>query len=105
MENCHYRNTADFVEIVAKYIEDDTLPKDELYTTTFFIPQSIIFNADKHSLFQISLEQLQPLVDDGKVRYAHFQDVAEEWRTTYDSRPNIVLYEVFKESDRTCGSD
>jgi len=102
MENCHYQNTADFIELLVRYIEVDRLPKDELYTTTFFIPQAIIFNADQHSLLQSSLDQLKPLVDSGKIRYAHFQDVAEEWRNTYDSRPNIVLYDVFDESDRTC---
>ena len=102
---CHYATTGDFIAVLVSYIESARLAANELYTTTFFIPQPIIFNAEQHRLFQISLEQLQPLVESGQVRYAHFSEVVTEWRTTYESRPNIILYDTFEEADRTCGSN
>ena len=87
-----------------EYIESDRLAQNELYTTTFFIPQPIIFNVEQHELFQVTFDQLAPFVESGQVRYAHFSEVATEWRTTYDSRPNVVQYETFDAVDRTCSN-
>lgn len=99
---CHFDSTADFVSRVAEYIADGTLASDELYTTTLFVPQRVMFDSTMHGTLEKIIEDLEPLVSSGQVVYAHFIEVAEHWRTDYDSRPNIVQYDRIRTDDDTC---
>jgi len=99
---CHFQNTADFVEVMVDYIDSEKLASGKLYTTTLFVPQPIIFSADQGALLLAILEQMEPLIKNGKVQYAHFTEVAEVWRNGYGEEPNIVQYDRFEPADYTC---
>ncbi len=100
--DCHYQTTGDFVAVLADHIARGVVPADEIYTTTFFIPQRVMFDAAEHSKVQATLDQLAPLVQSGQVEYATFTEVVDRWRSDYDGRPNIITYDQIADAGRTC---
>jgi hypothetical protein len=103
MADCHFTNTADFVGVLVDYLETGRLESNKIYTTTLFIPQSIIFDPTKHDLVNTVLQQLNIMASAGQVEYAHFTEVVDTWRTQYNSVPNIVQYDRIDPADYTCG--
>ena len=100
--DCYFQNGADYVETLAEYLEEGTIATGKIYTSTIAVPQSVIFNADEHQKLIDIIEQLQPLVDEGKVEILHFTDVVDVWETEYDSEPNIFRFDQVDPADYTC---
>ena len=101
--DCHWINTPGFVSVLADYLADGRLEPGRIYTSTLFVPQSIIFDSEHHADFAALLAEYTPLHDAGVVEYAHFTEVVDVWRTLYASEPNVVQYDVFDPADYTCG--
>ena len=99
---CFFESGADYVETLVDYLERGVIPTEKIYTSTIAVPQSIIFEADDHQKLLDVVDQLEPLVEAGKVEFVHFTDVVEIWRTRYDSEPNIFLFDEISPSDYTC---
>jgi hypothetical protein len=100
--NCHFRNTAEYVQVLTDYIASGRLEAGRIYTTTLFVPQAILFAPDRHEDLIEILNQLQPLATTGRITYAHFTEVIEIWKTEYNAEPNIVQYDRIDPSDYTC---
>jgi hypothetical protein len=100
--NCHFESSADFVEVVAKYIEIGKFERDEIYTYTYFIPQKVMFTPSEQTNVQEVIDQLKDLQESNAVTYMHFTDVVETWQTAYDAQPNMVTYDQIHPDDYTC---
>ena len=98
---CHYERTADLVEALSEQIERGDLPTDGHYTTTFFIPQKVMLDDTEWSKVTDNLAQLAPLVADGRVVYASYEDIVDDWRAN-GARPSVTRYDDLDASLRTC---
>ncbi len=99
---CYFDSSADYVEVLAEYIGEGRLPAGKMYTNTIAIPQKVIFDPEMYSYVEDQIKQLQPLVDQGKVKYVSYTELVEIWRSEYNSEPNMVLFEEISAKDYTC---
>lgn len=100
--NCHFKSSADFVEVIHDYIEIGKFDAESIYTYTFFIPQKVMFDVAEHEKVAAFIEQLESLRESSDVIYQHFTQVANIWETAYNSEPNIVPYNMIHPDDYTC---
>ncbi len=96
-----FATVADYVQVLVDYIASGKLPKGKMYTATIAIPQQIIFNAPLHHKLTDQFDQLAPLVNQGKVVYAHYSDVVEQWVRDYDEESNLLPFDAIDPVDYT----
>ena len=98
--DCEFQNAADYVETLVDYIERGVVDGENIFTATIAIPGNIMF--DETERVAELMDQLEPLVESGQVEYAHYTEVVETWRTSFNSVPNIFPFDSIDPTDHTC---
>jgi hypothetical protein len=88
-----WRSTPEFVQTVADQLEEGTIDRDKMYTASIAVPQSIIFDLQRHQELLALLDQLKPLIESGRATYATYSEAVDIWRRDFDARPNIFFLE------------
>ena len=100
--DAYFWQASDYVLQLAAFIEDGTVETGQIYTSTIATTAKQIGTVpDILELYAEQLEELAPLVADGRVVYVHFQDLPDIWESEFDSEPNLLSFEVF-EGHETC---
>ena len=100
---CDFAQATDYVEVLAKYLEEGTIESGLIYTTSIGVPQGLIFdNATDQQTLANMLADLEPLVTSGQVVFATYTEVLEAWERSYDSQPNIFTFDKIDPNDYTC---
>ena len=94
-----FASVADYVEVLADYIDNGQAPSGKLYTATIAVPQSVIFDVSEQEKLTEQFDKLQPLVDEGKVIFAHFREIAEIWQEDFGEEPNIFTFDNIDSTD------
>ena len=98
-----FATPADYTSVLLDYIERGLAPAGRLYTLSIGVPQSVMFgDTNGQDILFNALEELQPLVTEGKVVFATYSEVVDIWRTDYDSEPNIFRFDQIDPGDYTC---
>ena len=100
-----FESGADYVEVLARYIEQGRAPSGKIYTVTIAVPQKIILYDSTYYKIENQLDQLAPLVAEGKVIYAHYREVVDIWEAEYGAEPNIYTFDNIDSTDYTVGGD
>ncbi|MDP6946692.1 MAG: hypothetical protein QF464_21260, partial [Myxococcota bacterium] len=90
-----FASSVDYVEALAAHLMEGKAAPGKIYTGTFAVPQSVIFNEAKHALVVGFIDELGPLIAQGKVIPATYSEVVSAWETIYDSAPNRWTIEDF----------
>ncbi len=98
-DGCAFQSVADYVEVLVDYLERGVV-EPKMFTATIAFPQKIIFQQPEKA--EATLQQLAPLVDEGKVVYATYTEIVDTWRTQFDSEPNIFTFDQINPADYTC---
>ena len=94
---------SDYVTVLAGYLEDGRAPSGRMYTATIAMNQKHFADPDSWMGFlEHQLEALQPLVQSGKVVYAHYQELPGIWQSQYGGEPNLFRWDQFDPADFTC---
>jgi hypothetical protein len=99
---CDFESPADYARVLLRYMDEGRLPTGRIYTATLAVPQSVIFNVERHAEVVEKLDAADDLVAEGRLIYATYTGVASIWRDTYASEPNIVRFSEIDPSDYTC---
>lgn len=91
--------TAEYVEILVDYLENNKIPQGKMYTVTLSVPQKIIFNESLHYKLTDQLDQLAPLVNAGKVIYETYTRIVEIWQEEFNAEENIFTFDNIDSSD------
>jgi len=98
--NCTFQNAADYAETLVNYMQDGTVDNTKIFTAAMTLPQTIMFN-QKEKITEL-LEQLEPLVEAGYVKYVTYTELVDIWRTKFNSEPNIFKFNEIDPADYTC---
>ena len=99
--NCAFQNVVDYIEVLVDYIEGGVVSPG-LYTASVALPNNRMFSPAAFPELEALFDQLQPLVDSGRVVYATYREVAEIWQESYDSQPTIFPFNQVDPADYTC---
>ncbi|MFO7891346.1 MAG: hypothetical protein R6V04_13525 [bacterium] len=88
-QNQQYLTTPEFVETLSDKLEEGTIDRHKMYTVTLAVPQSIIFDTDRHDELLALLEELEPFIQSGKAEYVTYSEAVHIWKTEYEEQPNI----------------
>ena len=86
-------STPDFVQAVATQLEQGALDRDQMYTASIAVPQSVILKPERYPEMRALLDALAPLIDTGRAAYVTYSEAVEIWRTEYGARPNVFVLE------------
>lgn len=90
-KNNQYLSTLEFIQILSEKMEEGLIARDKMYTVTVTVPQSVIFDTDRHTeLFDV-LEKIAPLVESGKAVYVTYSEAVRIWKTEYHENPTIYF--------------
>lgn len=94
--DAYFWQASDYVLQLAAFIEDGTVEPGQIYTSTIATTAKQIGTVpDILDVYTEQLEELAPLVADGRVVYLHFQDLPDIWESEFDSEPNLLSFDVF----------
>ncbi len=100
--NCYFANALDYIEVLLDYMERGEIDASLIYTVSMPLPQSMMLQRENHATIIERIEQLEPLVEAGFVRFVTYSQVVEIWREEYGSQPNIFTFDNIDEEDYTC---
>lgn len=89
--NPQYLSTPEFVQDLVDKLSDGSIPRDRMYTVTMAVPQSIIFDVAQHAVLLNLLDQIAPLVEEGKAQFVTYSEAVEIWRNEFNSEPNVYF--------------
>ena len=85
-----FENGVGYVKVLANLLQQGKLPSAKLYTASIAIPQNQMLTTANHANVSALLEQLKPLLADGRVVSKTYSAIVSLWRTQYQSEPNIL---------------
>ncbi|MBD3191697.1 MAG: hypothetical protein GF308_13700 [Candidatus Heimdallarchaeota archaeon] len=94
-----FDSVANYVEVLVDYLEEGKIPRGKMYTVTLAVPQKIIFNETNHVKLTDQLDQLAPLVEEGKVIYEPYSRIVEIWHEEFKAEPNVFTFDEINTSD------
>ena len=86
-------STPDFVQAVVDQLDRGAIDRDQMYTASIAVPQSVIFKPERYPEMLALLDQLAPLIESGRAAYVTYSQAVEIWRTAYDAQPNVFFRE------------
>ncbi|NBD34986.1 MAG: hypothetical protein GVY30_03180, partial [Chloroflexi bacterium] len=86
-------STPDFVQALAEHLERGALDRDQMYTASIAVPQSVIFKPERYPEMLTLLEELAPMIAADQATYVTYAEAVEVWRSEYGARPNIFFLE------------
>ena len=88
-----WQTTPEFVQTVSDQLEQGAIERGQMYTASIAVPQSVIFNLERHQELLALIDHLAPLVGTGRAEYVTYSQTVDIWRTEYGARPNIFFLE------------
>ena len=85
------QSTPEFVHTLVRGLREGTLDRDRMYTASIAVPQSIIFDPERHSELLAIFDQLAPLIESDAAKYVTYSQAVDVWRSEYDAGPNVFF--------------
>ncbi len=87
-----YRLSAsEYVMHLVEALQSGDLPATNMYTATMTVPQSMIFNTNRHAELTAMLDALEPYVASGQVEYVTYSQAAQIWLSDFAGRPSLHI--------------
>jgi hypothetical protein len=97
-----FKDTADYVDVIARYLQTGKLPSGRIYTASLAVPQSVMLDSTKHQALWTIVDKLKPALAAGTVILANYDDVVQTWGTRYGNISNVVPFSAIDPTDYTC---
>jgi hypothetical protein len=65
-----------------------------MYTVTLTVPQSIIFDAERHAELESALNDLAPYIQSGQAHYVTYSEAVHIWESRFGAVPNIYYRDL-----------